>query len=153
MPGMKLWPPPNATTEDYGVTFEFLNRTISLRFNKYEMKVFSTSGIGSSEIERLTGVLGGGLGNQQWANAWIEGLDFNEAYAQSAQFGNTGNFSSYQDVLNALGSFLPEPTRSAVNPRFAPAQPPNPGASFRVDRIPNVSTQSEVVAEGTEKSS
>ncbi|MBC9867751.1 MAG: hypothetical protein F7O42_07710 [Opitutae bacterium] len=143
-------PSPNAVTEDYGLTFEFLNRALSLRLSKYEMTVFATAGIGSSEIERLTGVLSGGLGVQEWADAWIDGLDFDETYAQSARFGNVGNFSSYQDVLNALDSFIPEPTRSTVNPHFGPGQPPSPDAFLLVDRIPNFATQSDVVSEGTE---
>ena len=141
--------PPNATTEEMGVTFEFLEGNLSLRLSDYEMVVFSTSNRGSSEIERLTGVLDGGLGNQQWANAMIQGVDFDEAYAQSARFGNTGNFSSYQDVFNALSSYLPDPLRGLSNPRFEPALPDS-GATFTVNRIPNISTQSEVVSEGTE---
>ena len=56
-------------------------------------------------------------------NAMIQGVDFDTAYAQSARFGNTGNFSSYQDVFNALRSYLPDPLKGLSNPRFEPALP------------------------------
>lgn len=132
--------PPNATTEEFGVTFEFLDRALSLRISKYDMVVSDYTNAGG--LDRLVSEFGNGLSEFNWASAWREGFEFEEIIP-----GGAGNFTSYAQVIEAFANA--DPVRHLNNRRYVPALPAE-FAIFTVDRINGKTATHEFTSDGTE---
>ncbi len=143
----EIIPPPTATTEEVGVTFEFLEGALSLRISKYDMVVSDYDPAGG--LDRLVSEFGEGLSEKNWAQQWIKGNDFDTIIAHSDNIpgGSSGNFTSYAQIIDAFANA--DPFRSLNNRRYEPALP-DPAAVLTVDRINGKTATREFVSEGTE---
>jgi outer membrane receptor protein involved in Fe transport len=128
-----ILPNPTGTTEEYGVTFEFLDRRLSARLNWYETTSdYSTADVGgvSGGASYWIGIMGG-----FWhTDAELSGFPIEQA---------TDKFNSYQEVYDAIESIIPPDLWKVYNIQLN-------DSGYTVESIKGLSATESFVSEGVE---
>ncbi|MDA0349804.1 MAG: TonB-dependent receptor plug domain-containing protein [Verrucomicrobia bacterium] len=126
-------PNPTGTTEEYGVTFEFLDRRLSARLNWYETTSdYSTADVGgaSGGASYWIGIMGG-----FWhTDAELSGFPIEQA---------TSKFNSYQEVYDAIESIIPPELWKVYNIQLGPS-------GSTIESIKGLSATESFISEGVE---
>ncbi len=126
---------PVGETTEYGFTFEFLERRLSLRVNFYETSNTNNRTNVQGTINNATGRIGDWL--RAFRSAEEEGIPFADLDADAAA-------SSYSELYSTIINTIPEPTRSLLNYQI--------DSEGRVvsDEIQNLTSTFDFVSEGME---
>ncbi len=144
----EVLPDPAGATEEYGIGFEFGDGAISLRISKFEAS-------SDNDDADLTGAASGILrphGAGRWGLPEGEGVPFEEIIAQAtdpARFPDAGTFNSYDELYQAIRSYLPQDIESQLNARYEPPIPA-PLATFFVDAPIGLTATRSFTSEGYE---
>lgn len=136
--------PPSGETEEFGFNLSFLDNKFNLRVNRYETRnenIALTTNLATSAIGPVT----------TWVNRLIEAQRLGVPFGYNINGQPTGalaHYGSYDQLINALFSLVPEPMKGAANLRINSA---GVGiANLVSDPVPGLASTSSLVAKGVE---
>lgn len=138
-------PPQAGVTEEKGISFRLLDNRLMARLNWYETSLTGETAAGTGSTNDFFRVAGNGP-LQNFLSAELDGIPFDELWSYASQDqSNPPNYTSYQDVYNAVINILEGPTKDILGLGISN------GAVVTNDiNSQNISDTQDVAAEGFE---